>query len=168
MAKVNIEIYVDDPSNDEKLIFAKTPSKNPSKMKSRIPLTPAKTNFATTPGRDKLLNVQGNHPKFLSSAKKATKQEHNLLPEIETSSRLNFGLAKLISEIDLDELEVPELKFLESDEEQEIDFLTWKPIELATRKQNSIRQEILEYDLDVFERPCYYEEEDSFVISLDD
>lgn len=168
MAKVNIEIYVDDPSNDEKLMFAKTPSKTPLKMKSRIPLTPAKRNFATTPGRDKLLNVQGSHPKFLSSAKKTTKQEHNVLPEIETSSRLNLGLAKLISEIDLDELEVPEVKFLESDDEQEIEFLSWKPIELATRKQKSIRQEILEYDSDFFERPCYHEEEDSFVISLDD
>jgi len=169
MATANIEIYVDEPSNDEPIKFTKTPLKTPLKMNcNRIPLTPAKRNFATTPGRGKLLNVQGNHPKFLDSARKSTKQDQNVLPEIETSSRLAAGLANQIFEIDLDELLAPRREVLDSDDEQEIEFLSWNPIERATRKQQSIGKEISECSLGYLERPCCDEfDEDSFVFTLD-
>lgn len=171
MANAKVEIYVDEASNEEhheQVTFTKTPLKLGGL--GRIPLTPAKMNNAMTPGRGKL-SVQGKQPVFANSAKKTAKDTEQslqkLLPEPECSNRLTASLPRMISEINLDQLETPHQVSVTDDEvEQEIEFLSWNPIETATRTQKSLGQEIADMSMDSMVHPSFEVDDDDFIFVL--
>lgn len=171
MANAKVEIYVDEASNEEhheQVTFTKTPLKLGGL--GRIPLTPAKMNNAMTPGREKL-SVQGKQPVFVNSAKKTAKDTEQslqkLLPEPECSNRLTASLPRMISEINLDQLETPHQVSVTDDEvEQEIEFLSWNPIETATRTQKSLGQEIADMSMDSMVHPSFEVDDDDFIFVL--
>jgi len=173
MANAKVEIYVDEVSNEEQqqVTFTKTPMKMGGL--GRIPLTPAKRNNAMTPGRGKL-SVQGKQPVFVNSAKRTVNPEQTVqklllpLPDTEHYNRLASSLPKIISEIDLDQLESPyQISVTDDEIEQEIEFLSWNPIESATRMQKSIGQEIADMSMDSMMHPSFDADYDEFVFFLD-
>jgi len=171
MANAKVQIFIDEVSNEEQqpVTFTKTPMKMGGL--GRIPLTPAKRNNAMTPGRTGKLSVQGKQPLFVNSAKNTVNAEDNvqkLLPDTEHPNRLTSSLPRMISEIDLDQLETPYQVSVADDEiQQKIEFLSWNPIESATRMQKSIGQEIADMSMDSMLHPSYDVDNDEFVFSLD-
>jgi len=167
MANAKIEIYVDEASNEEHqpVTFPKTPMKMGSL--ARIPLTPAKRNNAMTPVRSGKLNVQAKQPVSMSNAKKDVTSEQSVpkLPDTEHPTRLACSLPKLISQIEPDQIEAPYGYSVTNDEiEQEIEFLSWNPVESACRLQKSLAQEIADTSLDSLVHPTFDDNELAFVL----
>lgn len=166
MAKTNIEIYIDEAEPDKavskSLLLPKTPLKLGG---SRIPLTPARRN--NSKGKSNAVTPAKSNSKLLISSQPTKLKEADLssLPEIETFARLQPSISQEISEIQLDELEVPKLACESDDDELEIEMLCLNEIDTATRLQKTLAQEIADISLDSLERPCFDQDED-FVISL--
>lgn len=73
----------------------------------------------------------------------------------------------MISEINLDQLETPHQVSVTDDEvEQEIEFLSWNPIETATRTQKSLGQEIADMSMDSMVHPSFEVDDDDFIFVL--